>query len=209
MTPVRLGTRLLLPSGDLKLLVEEVVAAIDGLHAVLDLPLVPVVYSDTADPYAQYDPGDRHPVIYLSRRGPYPRLSLAHEIGHLLDHALGEFGVYSSTRRSSPLAGIMRAVTRSAAVTRFQALRTGRAPLRPGERLARIDYWLQPQELWARVYAQYIATCSDSESLLSDVELARELEHLPNYRNVQWDREDFTPIAAAIDAAFLQMGWRS
>jgi hypothetical protein len=189
--------------------VEEVIAAIDGLHAVPDLPLVPVVYIDVADPYAQYDPGDRQPVIYLSRRGPYPRLSLAHEIGRLLDHALGEFGVYSSTRRSSPLASIRRTAERSAAVTRFQALRSGREPLRPGERLARIDYWLQPQELWGRAYAQYIATRSDSENLLSDVELARALEHLPNYRNVQWDREDFTPIAAAIDTAFLQMGWRS
>ncbi|MBU6428425.1 MAG: hypothetical protein KGR26_05415, partial [Cyanobacteria bacterium REEB65] len=68
-------------------------------------------------------------------------------------------------------------------------------------------YLLEPKELWARCYAQYIATRGD------DAELKDQLESLINGEHagvipLQWSHHDFEPIAKQIDAMFAKLGWR-
>ena len=64
---------------------------------------------------------------------------------------------------------------------------------------------MQGDELWARSYAQYIATKSGSAALM------RELNEVRNgtndYRFAQWDDADFKPISAAMDVLFKGLGW--
>src|ERR1051326_2426681 len=117
MSNVPISTRLTVPAGELQPVVEETLALIDSLHTIPDLPVIPVVTTSTLTPFARYVPGDGRPErIELSRLGPHKRLSLAHEIGHLLDHALGYFDVYCSNVEGSALAEIMEVIEDSEAV---------------------------------------------------------------------------------------------
>ena len=95
--------RVIIPAGDLKPVVEEVVGAIERVHNIGSIPRFAVVFTDYRAPFARYDPNSGRPIIELSRRGPHPYLSLTHEIGHLLDHTIGNFEVYSSEQEHSPL----------------------------------------------------------------------------------------------------------
>jgi len=107
---------ILVPDGDLSPIVDEVIGAIEGLHDAGEIPQFSIVYTDYRAPFARYNPNSGAPFIELSRRGPHPRLSLAHEIGHLLDHALGNFEIYSSEQQYSILWHVIETSRRSAAV---------------------------------------------------------------------------------------------
>jgi hypothetical protein len=193
--------------GDLKPLVEETLGLIDALHRVADVSRLPIVYTDDEARFGQYVPGDGRPErIELSRSGPYPRLSLTHEIGHLIDHTLGGYMIYSSSQPASPLSEVVQAVSQSAAIQDFRdfAERNDRhSPL-----VRQIVYWLDPIEQWARAYAQYVATRSGHPIMLAELQLARDMQAQAINKNVQWERSDFEPVAAAIEAAFQRLGWR-
>ena len=193
--------------GILQAIVEDVASAIDRLHEVSSLPQVSIVYTESRSSFARYSPGDRTPVLELSRRGPHPALSLTHEFGHLLDHALGNFDVYSTTRRPSPFQSVLSAANDSKALREWRDVQTGKTPVPIGTDRRQLDYWLVPQEVWARAYAQYVAVRSGSPLLLRDLQTSIDIESLPLYRNVQWQADDFEPIASAIDTALRQIGW--
>jgi hypothetical protein len=74
--------------------------------------------------------------------------------------------------------------------------------------LRQVDYWLQPPEIWARVYAQYIALRAGNDEMMLDVQFARMLEDEPVMRNAQWSELDFEPVADTVDTAFQILGWR-
>jgi len=201
--------RLLPEEGDLKPVVEETLSLIDRIHKAPGLPPVPVLYTRAMNPYARYVPGDGRPDhIQLSRFGPYPRLSLTHEIGHLLDHTLGNYGVYSSRRQTSSLISALQAMERSRAIHSLRAVADGTVTAEGGVVLRQIAYWLEPEEMWARAYAHYISLRSDNGRMQTELRTARTREVLATYRNVQWEDADFEPIAEAIDTAFWELGWR-
>ncbi len=206
---VPIGNRFAPADGDLKPVVEVTLALIDNVHSSLYLPTIPIRYSDAASPFGRYVPGDGRPeYIQLSLRSPHKRLSLAHEIGHLLDHALGKYVVYSSQERSSPLADVIHVANESEAVKRLRAAIANIPAISAGVDARQILYWLEPVEIWARVYAQYIALRSGSYSMLAEVIIAQNLQPFAAYHDVQWDSDDLDPVAAAIDLAFGKLGWR-
>ena len=66
-----------------------------------------------------------------------------------------------------------------------------------------VNYLLNTEELFARSFAQYIATRSGDKIMLSQAK---------SYSNTlygarQWDDDDFKPIAAEFDAYFKSIGW--
>lgn len=208
MTLIRVQALLFVPEGELAPLAEEVLTAIDSLHLVPSLPQVPLVYSEEARLYARYHPNDGKPFIEVSRRGPHLRLSLTHEIGHLLDHVLGDLDDYSSHQRNSPIGSVLRVIERSRTVRELRAVHQGRKPLEAGAAIRQIHYWLEKPELWARAYAQYVAARAENIEMTNDLQVSQDLEDIQIYKNVQWDSDDFEPIAMAIDAALKKLGWR-
>jgi hypothetical protein len=73
---------------------------------------------------------------------------------------------------------------------------------------AYVTFMLRAQEMWARSYAQYIATRSGDPILRAQLFLERErLAGMPYYPE-QWDDDDFAPIAEAIDELLNAKGWR-
>ena len=205
----RLSTHITPSDGDLKPIVEETLACIDAIHEAIDLPDLPVRYTDYVAPFGRYVPGDGCPDgIELSHRGPHLRLSLAHEVGHLLDHALGNYVVYCSQEPTSPLATVIATARNSVAIKMLDAVVTGSTKAEAGLNVRQIIYWLDPIEIWARAYAQYIALRSGKTEFSEDIRIAQSLQPFAVCRNVQWEEDDFASIATAIETVFRRWGWQ-
>jgi hypothetical protein len=208
MEPFR--KRFILQEGDhLNSVVEETLAWIDSVHRSPDFPQTPLLFTSALHSYARYIPADGSPHhIELSRLSPYPHLSLTHEIGHLLDHALGNFDVYCSKEEHGPLASVIQAMERSAAIQSLHNLIAKPRMVEQDVNLHQLRYWLEPEEQWARAYAQYIALRSNSALMQAELRSLRESEIVAAYKNKQWATYDFEPIAAAVDRTFARLGWR-
>lgn len=130
----------------------------------------------------------------MSRSSAWPELTPAHEIGYFLDHQ-----VIGTARRydyNDPIwADFTKAAWESEAIKALQAM----------PRSDRRDYYLRPWEIWARAYAQWVATRSGHPKMREGLDLLRSLSGPPGQS--QWDDADFEPIAAAIDAMFTKLGW--
>jgi hypothetical protein len=129
--------------------------------------------------------------IRVRETGPWPAQTGLHELGHLIDHrVLGADGEYASISHPD-LQEFRDAVAGSEAVKELRSLE-------PEHR----DYYLLPEELWARAYAQYIAKRSGDPFLLAQLDLAA-----ADADGSQWTDLDFFPIGRAIDNLFKKKGW--
>jgi SPP1 gp7 family putative phage head morphogenesis protein len=146
--------------------------------------------------------------------GDHQHLTLAHEVGHWLDHiGLGQ-GVSwgTSSIASAEMKAVQAAMAQSKVIKGInEVLNTGivkdtagndvRLPLRLRKYYT---YLANPKEQWARAYSQYVAVRSGDEALLKDLKTVRS-SGIPT----QWTAKDFAPIAKAIDLLFIAKGWRT
>ena len=65
------------------------------------------------------------------------------------------------------------------------------------------SYLLQPHEIWARAYAQWISFKSGDSTLLDEVKKMAESSQPFKV----WDEEDFKEVSKEIDAMFASKGW--
>jgi len=174
--------------------ISTAIAAIDKVHDDGALPEIPImgqtggsalgIYRFTASGAARD--------IGISKDGDWPGMTTAHEIGHLIDHqVLGTPGEFASVA-SPDLAEFRSAVQATAAVKEINALSVWQQ-----------GSFLQPYELWARAYAQYIAMRSGDPLLIGQLNTIRSGPQ--PWR--QWSAEDFAPVATAIDNLFRTKGW--
>jgi len=186
--------------------------AIDSVHAVpTGLPRIPIHEIRGRRLVGGYRAlGDGTAVdVLISRDADDPGFTLVHELGHYLDHhALGSVsGAFASA--SGELADLFDAIDASDAVQELRDLER-RAPVAfPAAAgvlviLDRDDfsYLLEPEELFARSYAQYIAVRSADAALLEDL-LAGQGIVYPE----QWKDRDFEAVAAAFDQLLEGLGW--
>ncbi len=196
----------------------DALAAIDAVHGDGLLPRVPVTIVSTARRRGtfRFDVTGGGPLgIEVHRSDAHKRLTLAHEVGHLLDYAaIGQPNRFETEARAPLFADWRRVILASAAVQVLLRLRTQPTGVHPpgttgpviSDRY--ISYLTTDVELWARSYAQYIARRSGNAAMLGELETVRHRAsrlYLPE----QWDDDDFEPIAAAIDELLAQLGWRS
>ena len=144
--------------------------------------------------------------------GAEPELSLAHEIGHFLDHsrlpsgsATGPRRYFGSTKPASRrMQLLMRTIRRTPTYQAIAAL--ARVPGVPG--VTRWKYLRHRNEIFARAYAQYVAWRSGDpvmreqlDAILSHPNPKRSFEH--------WPYEEFLPIVEAFDRLFegKELGW--
>ncbi len=168
---------------------------IDKVHDDGALPATPIngkVKSGSNGTY--FSRGGVPDHIGVASSGPWPHLTACHEIGHFLDHqAISARGRWASMTDSA-FADWKNAVHASSA---YQTL-LGH-PLRPKVR----SYLLDPKELFARSYAQWIAEKSGDAKLLAELDQAR-TRQIPG---VQWSKNDFALISQALDSLFRHKGW--
>jgi hypothetical protein len=72
---------------------------------------------------------------------------------------------------------------------------------------AYLDYMLQPREVFARAYAQYIANRSDDDTLKAELRDRQEKDANENSYPQTWTDEEFAPIADDFDRMFEDLGW--
>lgn len=195
--------------------VGRVLTAIDKVHGDGALPIIPLkrLPSNASYEGAYYRTySDEAVKIALRAGADHPELTVAHEIGHFIDHKGFPGAGYASP--TSPLfAGWRDAIRNSEAFKRLQALAAG-----PdlhivngrgvGINKGYVDYLSSWHELWARSYAQYIAMKSGDETMLS--QLLRLIEKQQGASIIyprQWVPGDFNAIQKSIDDIMRSMGW--
>lgn len=196
---------------------ERVLKAIDSVHDDGALPTIPIRSSSSrASYYGVY----RHTVtgapvdIRITAGGDHKELTLAHEIGHFLDHH-GLPGAGFSSARHELMGGWRQAVRESKAYRSLHQLREGPEFVDlPGGGTHRVNrgylnYLMSDHEMWARSYAQWITIRSKEPELRRQLTMlvARDRGEALGYMR-QWDDDDFEAIAVAIDDVMKEVGWR-
>jgi SPP1 gp7 family putative phage head morphogenesis protein len=201
-----------LPSGPGGKALRRTQDAINKVHGDGTLPKITTRLTSDADGNAAFVVAgdDEVPAgIEVSRLSDHPELSYAHEIGHFLDRSgIPTRGTgWRSGYKSDPhFKEWFKAVESSQAAQALANIEQHLPPgVRPDERY--VGYLLRQKELWARSYAQYIATRSGDPLLGEQLDAIRNNPKNP-YRFQQWSDEDFKPIADAIDVMFANLGWR-
>ncbi|MCQ8182179.1 phage head morphogenesis protein [Methylomonas sp. SURF-1] len=194
-------------SGFAKAAASQALKAIDAVHAIENLPTIPLKSSTSAKfqgVYMHATFSGRPIEIALSKSSVNPELTVAHEVGHFIDHhGFGVPGTFSS--EADPLFEAWRNAIAGSNATAELKKQLADATDRWSEK--RVRYYLKPLEQWARSYAQWVALRSQNAAMLDQVKAIATNAKNPVYAASQWSDADFEPIANAIDDIFRAKGW--
>ena len=185
--------------------IKHTIAMIDSVHGDGNLPTIPV-NKERKGTYGRYGaywwgPGsqpDKITIAATSDGNPHPHLTMAHEVGHFLDH-VGVPGQGFQTTAAQMLPEMADVLTAAVSTPTFQAIQN-----LSDRRYA--GYLSTSKEVWARAYAQWVAWKSADPTLLAqvDADLNSSYDHT---RVKQWPMNEFLPISEAIDTLFTKLGW--
>lgn len=186
-----------------KLSLEATLAGLQGLHA-LPTMLAVGVRTEPMKVSGLFDPQFAFYGVRIGDRTENPCMTVVHEIAHVLDYfAFGDEPGYTSelpTERGEVWDTWKILVD---ATPTAQALADGvrTLPLPKLRELCR--YYLEPRELFARSYAQYVALKLGTDEILG--ELRRLQDQNPRS---QWHDTEFMPILEVFDQLLSLNGWR-
>ena len=186
-------------------------AAIDQVHGDGRLPEIPVKRTASSKYNGQYRfyPGGAPVDIRISSHGQRKELTLAHEIGHFLDNQGVNGDGRNASARDHRFDKWREAVANSKAIQSLVKMFDGPNVVE-GYPVSKkhIHYLLETHEIWARSYAQYIASRSGDPVMLEQLRSLVGLKSRAKvYYAYQWDEDDFKPIQEAIDDLFIELGW--
>lgn len=132
--------------------------------------------------------------------------TMLHELGHWIDYTYLDLPrditrAKAHAKAHADIAGVLDAVEGTELWKRYETL-LGNPLTTKARREFLSAYLMQPYEVWARVYSQYIAVQSGNIELAAAVERARGLRIAE-----QWSNEDFAPVRNAMDALFVKKQW--
>ncbi|RYZ81715.1 MAG: hypothetical protein EOP06_23005 [Proteobacteria bacterium] len=203
--------------GERKASIELAIREINRLHRTENIPRLPIQIEVLRHMHGGLDvrqsPAGLLPQkIVIDRSCPHIELTVAHEIGHLIDlMGIGQANKFASDR--DPIMLEFKSVIADSNAIKTLKLyhQQGYGPSpSDASRNVRvekdlIEYWLQDKELWARAYAQYIASKSEHPHFKDQLQ---KLQSRTDYTmHSQWSDEDFVPIARAINGIFEKKGW--
>jgi len=198
---------LTLPAGKTGSVFKTVLTEIDNLHGIDGLPTIPAKSSRSVryqGVYRFYPSTNKAVDIQLSSSSVNPELTVAHEIGHFIDHqSFNTAGVFSSIN-DDLMAAFRRVVDESTATA---TLKEHLATATDRNARERAKYYLSAYEQWARAYAQWVALRSNNQVMIDQVNKIIGNTRSPAYSASQWQAADFEPIAKAIDEIFNSFGW--
>lgn len=189
---------------------DNVLNTIDSIHGDGPLPVTELIFKPrpTGTAKGQYSLSDGNIEIYKIKDTP---LTLAHEIGHWMDH-VGFKGLIpdrspnvrplisnSMASYTSLFSDFMKVANKS---KKIEAIKWS-----TGLRQENVDYFVSNHEVWARAYSQYIAVKSGNKKMLSNL---RERQGQPiagKAYPVQWDDDDFVPIGEEVEKLLIKVGW--
>lgn len=198
--------------------VQDSLAAIAKIHGDGNLPKIPIEQSAgtrVMGQFRRYAMTNQPINILISGRAEQPRITTLHEIGHFIEWS-GIPKMQGGSRIFSLTPGLkewLEATKNSQAVKDLRQLRAVVVTpmLKPDGTMGSykvdrryIGYLLQDDELWARAYAQYIATKSGDPTMMKELDESRGPGKL--YPS-QWSDADFAPIMKLMDDLFIKLGW--
>lgn len=189
---------------------QATLASVDAIHGDGSLPTVPVEKVRGSATAGTFRPPAAVGIATSTRE---PRLTLLHELGHLLDWQSGAFrsdlddpelaGWRAAVEASTAIAHLRKMQTQKTAVVR---LRTWGGPERVRIKQRWVSYLLRPTEMFARSYGQFIAERSGSAELLAELSGVRSRPIEVLYPE-QWQETDFRAIAEEFVLLFRKRGW--
>ena len=156
-----------------------------------DLEPVPVRPTATTSQSGAYRLRDGEPIdLRVSRRHDRVALSFLHELGHLVDHQLGQELGSSWASLGHEAFAEWRAAS---------AQLPSRLP--DGVGRSRRRYFQSAKEVWARSYAQTVLTRSEDSSLQGHLTGLLQLDDI-----FVWPKAEFEPVADAVVATLDRLG---
>ncbi len=196
--------------GEARKLVDRLMAEVDDFLRAPDTP--PTLRVGTGRiknrSLGVYDPRDDSIRVDVNGAAKNePHLTLAHEVGHFMD--IGMMLIAGQVPASSaaasfgvgPLIDWAKAVHQSQMFSNLEEL----VRQKPGWYWAVYEYYLTPEEIWARSIAQYVATRSKSRIIHEEWEVMG--QHAIDGVLVHWDPADFKPIYDAIEKCLRAAGF--
>ena len=207
-------------SKSLQSVVTPVLGHIDAIHRVPALPPIPVVRegSEVTPGAYEYIKSSGRPVkIGVQPDSMTPRLTFAHEVWHFIEHqGIGTIGAYET--ETDPRLRFILGAARNTDTARYLKTLAGRKvwPVdfadasRANNVIDRtyVEYLLQPRELLARGYAQYVAFKSGDPAMTEELAAIRWRPSRGIYYPEQWEDREFGSVAGAFDRAILELGWQ-
>ena len=197
--------------------VNKALSSIDEVHGDGILENIPFEESNRSYEAAFYSTTDGKPAkIALSKKAISPSLSIVHEMGHYFDlHAIGKKGVFASEQFDGPLQKVIVAAMKTKAVKSLKKSLKNNEVVIGGKKKPigadyrqHIDYLLEPKEIWARAYAQYIALKTTDRALKNELKKTLVKGQSHGLKR-QWLRRDFSTIEKEIDKLMKELGWIS
>ena len=212
---------------------EAAIAAIDTFHSDGNLPKIQVIDRAPDEEYfGLFDPRWDDTLkrwtgnIEVADTGPWPELTTAHEIGHLLDFfGLQEYvpgvgpivdGSYSTDVPDKLVRRLLREIRKTNTYKNIVKARneakkeaagaTGQKKERHQKAQKYYDYLLDQREMFARAYAQYVAWRSGDETMLGQIDLAL-AQSDATMKLRQWPYADYLPLIYRFDMLFEAQGW--
>ena len=193
-------------------MIKAAVADIAQIHDYTDtaagvgIPLTPVgdkvSLPGAGAEYWRVTPSTGMPSINVSKTNS-DVLSVAHEIGHEVDHRLFGQGTQYGTGINNPeLDLLMKAIKDSPEIKAIKALTWQGNSKAIKEARAHRKYLLEPHEQFARAYSQWIGERSGR------TEYQEAIDNRISYGwGSQWKKENFAPIAEEFEKLFRGKGW--
>lgn len=152
--------------------------------------------------------------IAVDPAGRHPAFTLAHEVGHFLDHrGIGaDRSDMASELSDAQVSDVMRRLDDTPEVRRLRGLlsephvtwETPAGPVEVPVEPSFVLYLLRRREMFARAFAQWVAARSEDPTLLAQLDRAR-VRPYP----AQWTETSFAPVAEAFDRMAEEQGWTS
>jgi hypothetical protein len=207
-------------SKSLQSVVTSVLGHLDAIHRVPALPPIPVVRerSEVTPGAYEYTKSSGRPVqIGVQPNSTTPRLTFAHEVWHFIEHqGIGTIGAYET--ETDPQLRLILGAARNTDTAKYLKKLAGRkvwpVDFADGSRANNVidrtyvEYLLQPRELLARGYAQYVAFKSGDPAMTEELAAIRWRPSRGIYYPEQWEDREFGSVAGAFDRAILELGWQ-
>lgn len=179
--------------------VSNTLALIDQVHGdgpLEDLPVGHRPGRGSLGAFTHYRGGKAARIDYLKtskRANLHRELTLAHEIGHWIDHTGAPGDGMTSEIAGGAFAAVIKAAKDTDAVKAITAM----------DPSSMRSYYLRPREIFARAYAQFISEETGDSVLVEQVAKIRK-ENVPER---QWESPDFQPVRSEMRKAFVKLGW--
>ena len=174
--------------------------AFDGVHSLPEGPTFGV-RCEPMRAEGVFDPDEPTFGVRLNDLVTYPAMTMIHEAGHALDYYyIGKGDGWMSKHPNPPkLWAEWTEIVEDSASNRQLVQNTTTSPLPSIQETCL--YFLRPEEVFARCYAQYIALCSQHQGLLE------ELKHMQlEFPSAQWQDAEFPVIAESFERLLEAFG---